>query len=383
MRRDSGEAERAMSTHHLDALRDWVAQQVGLSAPELEFIAGDASPRQYYRVRCHTGQLGVFSCIVMVSPPSENNEAFLHVGRRLAAAGIQTPAVLAQAEAQGWFLLEDFGDLQLLSALNAENVSFHYRQAFQVLAKQVLLPTDGAGIPLYSSSRLNAELLLFTEWFLLRLLKLTISETTTARFFTLSECLIASALEQPQVWVHRDFHSRNMMVLEANLGIIDFQDAVVGPITYDPVSLLKDCYIRWPRDQQLTWLETYYDQLCSMGHVSQEIDGSLSTKAKTSSLSNLIDGVSKARFEQWFDLMGLQRHLKVLGIFARLHIRDEKSAYLDDLPLVVAYVREGLAVTANTDPSIADFREWFEHDLMPVICDQHWYRPIDTAGWVL
>ena len=372
-----------MSTHHLDALRDWVAQQVGLSAPELELIAGDASPRQYYRVRSNTGQLGVSSCIVMVSPPSENNEAFLHVGRCLASAGILTPTVLAQEQGQGWFLLEDFGDLQLLSALNAENVSFHYRQAFQVLAKQVRLPTDGAGIPLYSSSRLNAELLLFTEWFLLRLLKLTISETTTARFFTLSECLIASALEQPQVWVHRDFHSRNMMVLEANLGIIDFQDAVVGPITYDPVSLLKDCYIRWPRDQQLTWLETYYDQLCSMGHVSQEIDGSLSTKAKTSSLSNLIDGVSKARFEQWFDLMGLQRHLKVLGIFARLHIRDEKSAYLDDLPLVVAYVREGLAVTANTDPSIADFREWFEHDLMPVICDQHWYRHIDTAGWVL
>ena len=372
-----------MTKHHLDALRNWVARQVGLSAPELEFIAGDASPRQYYRVRCHTGQLGVSSCIVMVSPPSENNEAFLHVGRRLAAVGIQTPAVLAQAEAQGWFLLEDFGDLQLLSALNAENVSFHYRQAFQVLAKQVRLPTDGAGIPLYSSSRLNAELLLFTEWFLLRLLKLTISETTTARFRTLSECLIASALEQPQVWVHRDFHSRNIMVLKANLGIIDFQDAVVGPITYDPVSLLKDCYIRWPRDQQLVWLETYYDRVCSMGRVSKGIDGSLSTNVKTSSLFNLIDGVSKARFEQWFDLMGLQRHLKVLGIFARLHIRDEKSAYLDDLPVVVAYVREGLAVSADTDPSIADFREWFEHDLMPVICDQHWYRPIDTAGWIL
>ena len=371
-----------MTTHHLDALRSWVAQQVGLSAPELEFIAGDASPRQYYRVRCHTGQLGVSSCIVMVSPPSENNEAFLHVGRRLAAAGIQTPTVLAQAEAQGWFLLEDFGDVQLLSVLTADNVSFYYRQAFEVLAKQVRLPTDGAGIPLYNSSRLNAELSLFTEWFLQRLLKLTVGETTTACFRTLSECLIASALEQPQVWVHRDFHSRNMMVLEANLGIIDFQDAVVGPITYDPVSLLKDCYIRWPRAQQLIWLETYYDQVRSMEHVSQGRDGSLSTEAKTTSRTNLLDGVSHARFEQWFDLMGLQRHLKVLGIFARLHIRDVKSAYLDDLPLVVAYVREGLAENANTDPSIAEFREWFEHDLMPVICDQHWYRPTAATGWI-
>ncbi len=372
-----------MTTHHLDALRNWVAHQVGLAAPELEFIAGDASPRQYYRVRCNTGQVGVSSRIVMVSPPSENNEAFLHVGRRLAAAGIQTPTVLAQAGAQGWFLLDDFGDVQLLSALTADNVSFYYRQAFAVLAKQLRLPTDDAGIPLYSPSRLNAELSLFTEWFLRRLLRLTVDEMTTARFHALSECLIASALEQPQVWVHRDFHSRNMMVLEANLGIIDFQDAVVGPITYDPVSLLKDCYIRWPREQQLIWLETYYDQVRSMGHASQTIDGSLSIKAKTSSLSNLLEGVSKARFEQWFDLMGLQRHLKVLGIFARLHIRDEKSAYLDDLPLVVAYVREGLAETANTDPSIADFREWFEHDLMPVVCAQHWYRPTAAAGWIL
>ena len=372
-----------MTTHHLDALRSWVAQQVGLAAPELEFIAGDASPRQYYRVRCPAGQLGVSSCIVMMSPPSENNEAFLHVGRRLAAAGIQTPTVLAQAKAQGWFLLEDFGDVQLLSALNAENVSFYYRQAFQVLAKQLRLPIDDAGIPLYNASRLNAELSLFTEWFLLRLLKVTVSEKTTARFGALSECLIGSALEQPQVWVHRDFHSRNMMVLEANLGIIDFQDAVVGPITYDPVSLLKDCYVRWPRDQQLIWLEAYYDQVRSTGQVSQGIDESLSTEAKTTSLPNRLCGVSQARFEQWFDLMGLQRHLKVLGIFARLHIRDEKSAYLDDLPLVVAYVREGLAVTANIDPSIADFWQWFEHDLMPVICDQRWYRPTAAAGWIL
>ena len=114
-----------MTTHHLDALRNWVAHQVGLAAPELEFIAGDASPRQYYRVRCNTGQVGVSSRIVMVSPPSENNEAFLHVGRRLAAAGIQTPTVLAQAGAQGWFLLDDFGDVQLLSALTADNVSFY------------------------------------------------------------------------------------------------------------------------------------------------------------------------------------------------------------------------------------------------------------------
>ena len=371
-----------MTTHHLDALRSWVAQQVGLSAPELEFIAGDASPRQYYRVRCDTGQLGVSSCIVMVSPPSENNEAFLHVGRCLAEAGIETPTVLAQAPLQGWFLLKDFGDVQLLSTLSAENVSFRYEQAFEVLVKQVRLPTDDAGIPHYSASRLNTELSLFTEWFLMGSLGVTVSETMIARFRVLCDRLMASALEQPQVWVHRDFHSRNIMVLEAGLGIIDFQDAVIGPITYDPVSLLKDCYIRWPREQQLSWLDTYYDQLRSMGHAFLGVEGSLSTETKKDSLPYLSEEVSKAQFEQWFDLMGLQRHLKVLGIFARLHIRDQKSAYLEDLPLVVAYVREGLAVTANTDASIANFQEWFEHDLMPVIYEQHWYRPIDTAGWI-
>ena len=372
-----------MTAHHLDALQSWVAQQVGLSAPELELIAGDASPRQYYRVRCHNAQLGVSSCIVMVSPPSENNEAFLHVGGCLAAAGIQTPTVLAQAPVQGWFLLEDFGDVQLLSVLNVESASYRYRQAFDVLAKQVRLPTGDAGIPHYSASLLNTELSLFTDWFLLRLLKVTASETTAARFRALSECLITSALEQPQVWVHRDFHSRNMMVLATDLGIIDFQDAVVGPVTYDPVSLLKDCYIRWPRDQQLTWLDAYYDQVQSLGYSFEGVDESLSSEASGGARPDLLKGVSKARFEQWFDLMGLQRHLKVLGIFARLHLRDQKSAYLDDLPLVVAYVREGLAVTVNTDASIANFQEWFEHDLMPMIRVQHWYRPIDMSGWSL
>ena len=373
-----------MTTNHLDALRSWVAQQLGLSAPELEFIAGDASPRQYYRVRCLTAsQLGVSSCIVMVSPPSENNEAFLHVGRCLASAGVQTPKVLAKASERGWFLLEDFGDVQLLSVLNTESASSHYRRALDVLIKQVQLPTKDAGIPDYTASRLNGELSLFSEWFLPRLLNVTVSESIMAGFVALSEYLIISALEQPQVWVHRDFHSRNIMVREADLGIIDFQDAVVGPITYDPVSLLKDCYIRWPRDQQLTWLENYYDQLQSIGHSSHGMDGSLSIQASDGSRLNLLEGVSKARFEHWFDLMGLQRHLKVLGIFARLHIRDHKSAYLDDLPLVVEYVREALAVTANTNGSIADFRQWFERELMPVVRGQYWYRPIDPAGWAL
>ena len=180
-----------MTTHHLDALQSWVAQQPGLDASELELIAGDASPRQYYRVGCLTdGLLGVSSRIVMVSPPSENNEAFLHVGRCLASAGVQTPKVLAQLAERGWFLLEDFGDVQLLSVLNTESASFHYRQAFDVLMKQVQLPTAAAGIPDYNASRLHAELSLFSEWFLPRLLNVTVSEPIMARFTALSEQLL-------------------------------------------------------------------------------------------------------------------------------------------------------------------------------------------------
>jgi aminoglycoside/choline kinase family phosphotransferase len=177
------------------------------------------------------------------------------------------------------------------------------------------------------------------------------------------------------------------MLLEANeIGVIDFQDAVLGPITYDPVSLLKDCYIRWPRAQQLAWLDGYLLQLKSVGIAAPSVNAFTSSVERASrlqALSTQLEKVSAAQFQRWFDLTGLQRHLRVLGVFARLHLRDHKSSYLADLPLVTQYVREALALTADTNSSVAEFRDWFESELMAVICEQSWHQAIDSQGWAL
>jgi aminoglycoside/choline kinase family phosphotransferase len=206
-------------------------------------------------------------------------------------------------------------------------------------------------------------------------------------FATLTNYLVSVFAEQPTVWVHRDFHSRNLMLLEANdLGVIDFQDAVLGPITYDPVSLLKDCYIRWPRAQQLAWLDGYLLQLKSLRVAAPSVNApapSAEQASRQQVLATQLEKVSAAQFQRWFDLTGLQRHLRVLGVFARLHLRDHKSSYLADLPLVTEYVREALTLTADAHGSVAEFRDWFESDLMPVIREQPWYKAIDTEDWAL
>ena len=368
-------------TRQPDGLAQWIAQQLRCAPDEvsLQLVAGDASPRRYYRVIHSDGVMTldareITSCIAMVSPASENNAAFLHVGSRLSEAGVKTPLVWAQSAQQGWFLLEDFGDQQLLSSLSSATAPLFYTAAFAALLRQIGMPCERAGIPQYDAPRLRAELEVFPEWFLAGLLRVEIDESIRQRFAALSEYLIGSVIEQPSVWVHRDFHSRNLMVLEeGELGVIDFQDAVIGPITYDPVSLLKDCYIRWPRSQQLQWLDAYFEQIKLFAEEPPSHAGGIAGQ---------LTDVSAEQFHQWFDLTGLQRHLRVLGVFARLHLRDQKSEYLKDLPLVIEYVREALLLTSGFHDSVADFREWFESELMPVIRRQSWYRPIDPDGWI-
>ena len=389
-----------MSYHPPAGLTEWIADALQ-SAPSqvaIELIAGDASPRRYYRATFLNGAATMtiggapretLSCIAMVSPASENNEAFLSVGAQLAGAGVRTPAVWAQSLQQGWFLLEDFGDQQVLPVLasNPESAAALYQKAFDALVCQISLPCEQADIPTYDAKRLKTELDVFPEWFLSGLLGIQPDESLRQCFTTLTDYLISVFAEQPTVWVHRDFHSRNLMLLEANeLGVIDFQDAVLGPITYDPVSLLKDCYIRWPRAQQLEWLNGYYTQLRSVRVAAVSADAPTPSAQQVSRLQTLatqLEVVSAAQFQRWFDLTGLQRHLRVLGVFARLHLRDHKSAYLADLPLVTEYVREALALTADTHSSVAEFRDWFESDLMSVICEQPWYKAIDSEGWAL
>ena len=387
-------------SHHLAGLAEWIAEalQCAPSHIEIELIAGDASPRRYYRVTPSHGSATLTiggrerqtpSCIAMVSPASENNEAFLSVGAQLAKAGVRAPAVWAQSVELGWFLLEDFGDQQLFASLASHPASAAalYQKAFEALVCQISLPCEWTDIPVYDAERLKAELDVFPEWFLSGLLGVQPDERWRECFAALTVDLISVFAEQPSVWVHRDFHSRNLMLLEAEeLGVIDFQDAVLGPITYDPVSLLKDCYIRWPRAQQLAWLNAYLAQLRRLGVAAPSVNAptlSAEQASRLQALATQLGEVSAAQFQRWFDLTGLQRHLRVLGVFARLHLRDHKSSYLADLPLVTEYVREALALTANAHSSVAEFRDWFESDLMPVIREQPWYKAIDSEGWAL
>ena len=386
-------------SHHPAGLAEWIAEalQCAPSQVEIELIAGDASPRRYYRVTRSNGPATLTigeetrqmpSCIAMVSPASENNEAFLGVGAQLSEVGVRTPVVWAQSLEQGWFLLEDFGDQQLLPSLvsNPDSATAFYQKAFDALVCQISLPCEQVDIPAYDAERLKTELDVFPEWFLSGLLGVQPDERSRQCFTTLTDYLIGVFAEQPTVWVHRDFHSRNLMLLEEDeLGVIDFQDAVLGPITYDPVSLLKDCYIRWPRAQQLAWLDGYLLQLKSLGVASPSVDAPapLADQAlRLQALSTQLEKVSAAQFQRWFDLTGLQRHLRVLGVFARLHLRDHKSSYLADLPLVTEYVREALMLTADAHTSVAEFRDWFESDLMPEIREQPWYKAMGAESWV-
>jgi N-acetylmuramate 1-kinase len=317
--------------------------------PTLVMVAGDASNRRYFRL-----VLGQSSYMVVEAPPvTENNEAFLAVRELLAAAGVRVPQLHAVDLQHGFMLLEDLGDALLLSVLNAASVDGYYRQAFDVLGQ--MAKVTPRGLPAYDRILLKEELGRFPDWFVEALLGYTpdIAERDLlTRFFGK---LVSSALEQPQVLVHRDFHSRNLMLqADGQLAVIDFQDAVHGPITYDVVSLLRDCYIRWPAARVRYWALAYRDSLQA---------------------SALFLEVDEEQFLRWFDWMGLQRHIKVLGTFARLYLRDAKPAYLDDLPLVIAYVLEVVNKYAQQEPEFGEFQRWFDRQLSPLIARQDWSAP--------
>jgi aminoglycoside/choline kinase family phosphotransferase len=212
--------------------------------------------------------------------------------------------------------------------------------------------TSAAGLDPYDRSLLGEELGRFQQWFVQGLLGYNPNPSEQVLLERVFERLISSALEQPLVLVHRDFHSRNLMLAGAEgLAVIDFQDAVAGPVTYDLVSLLRDCYIQWPVERVQAWAHSYRDRLCSQG---------------------LLAVTDEALFLRWFDWMGLQRHIKVLGTFSRLYLRDGKSAYLDDLPLVIQYVLQIADQYAEEEPIFADFSAWFSECLSPLIMTQDW-----------
>lgn len=335
-----------------DELLPWALDVLGAPFGQhracLESVAGDASNRRYFRLL-----LDGSSFILAVAPPeTEKNAEFLAVREVLERAGVNVPALYGADLERGFLLLGDLGRQLLLPELNDATVDACYRAAFGVLHQLAGVDMGDPGWPAYDKQLLGEELERFPEWFVDALLGCEMSPQGVVAWRDLSTLLVSSALEQPRVLVHRDFHSRNLMPQPGGaLGVIDFQDAVMGPVTYDLVSLLRDCYIRWPAEQVERWAGSFYGELSRQG---------------------MLQGIGLDQFLRWFDWMGLQRHLKVLGTFARLYLRDGKAAYLADLPLVVSYVEEMLEKYRDSEPAIAAFAAWFQASLVPGIRRQSW-----------
>ncbi len=316
-----------MSTDRMAALQGFSSQVLGHDRFAVTPASTDASFRRYFRL---TGDKG--SWIVMDAPPDkEKIEPFVRIATKLGEIGLNVPGIMGCDLAQGFCLLTDLGQRLYLSELRADTVERLYGDAMGAL---IVLQTgtflDPGFLPPYSRDMLLAEMELFPTWYLGHHLGIRLAAEETAMLKTAFASLVDTALEQPQVWVHRDFHSRNLMIdPRHNPGILDFQDAVRGPITYDLVSLLRDCYVSWPRELVVDWVKGY----CAL---SRE--------------SGLHDSEDEELFVEWFDRMGVQRHLKVAGIFARLHHRDGKSGYLADLPLTMRYLQETTALYADLRP---------------------------------
>jgi N-acetylmuramate 1-kinase len=293
----------------LEQLHIWICKSLGMNDYKLQPASEDASFRRYLRL-----QFGTQTFIVMDAPPErEPCEPFIDIANRLLAAGVNVPEILEVDAANGFILLSDLGSRLYLTGLNDENADMLYDDALAALLT-MQQRADITGMPLYSDNLLQAEMNLFTDWLLGRHLRIYLNDDQHHTLNNVFDMLKENALTQPQVFVHRDYHSRNLMICEElNPGILDFQDAVIGPVTYDLVSLLKDCYIKWPRDRVNAWALDFYYQLEQ-------------------------SAFSESEFLRWFDLMGVQRHLKASGIFARLFHRDNKNGYLKDIPRTLSYI---------------------------------------------
>jgi aminoglycoside/choline kinase family phosphotransferase len=327
------------SDSRLANLTRWVLEDLGFAGASIAPASADASFRRYFRVT-----QGADSYIVMDAPPDkEDSGPFLTVARILGSLNLNVPIILARDMERGFMLLSDLGSRQYLDALSQDGAAEGlYADALKSLCiMQTAEPAVSHGLPRYDRALLLREMELLPEWFLTRHLGLTIEATERAMLKELFESLTQAAVAQPACFVHRDYHSRNLLVTpENNPGILDFQDAVWGPVTYDLASLLKDCYIAWPPARVRQWVLEYRESLLETGF---KLDA------------------DAAQFLRWFDLMGLQRHIKVLGIFARLFYRDGKSQYLRDLPRVLAYTRD----TASMYPETAAFAEFIARRIDP------------------
>ncbi len=299
-------------------LQQWLQGLFPGRAFSLAPASADASFRQYFRIQLADSDE---SFVVMDAPPQQENcQPFIQVAALFAQAGVTVPKVLAQDLEQGFLLLTDFGSTTYLQVLNLDTARYLYGEACQALVNIQASSRPGV-LPEYDRALLQRELDLFPEWYLGRHLQVQLSDTQKNDLQAVFDRVLSVNLAEPKVFVHRDFHSRNLMFLaqDGTPGILDFQDAVYGPLSYDLVSLFKDAYIEWEEEDALDWLVRYWE---------------VARKAGLPVHSDF------ALFHRDYEFMGVQRHLKVLGIFARLYHRDGKEAYLKDMPLVSRYLRK-------------------------------------------
>ncbi len=346
-------------TERFETMLSWVSQlpmfaQQKISPPLP--ASNDASFRRYFRIQATPEErreegggekyCDQTSYIIMDAPVEfEDCRPFIRISQQLAKMGLQVPEVLAQNLEQGFLLLTDLGDVTYLSALataTEQEADALYQQALTAL---VTLQSKGQklanNLPEYDAPLLETEMNLFSDWLLGSHLNLSLNKIENQQWQSVKTHLQHSALAQPQVYVHRDYHSRNLMVnTSSSPGILDFQDAVQGPLTYDAVSLLRDCYIAWPVEQVTEWQRAYFLQLCTQ---------------------NLIRKDEWIAFQKSMDLMGIQRHLKASGIFARLNHRDGKEGYLNDIPLTLDYIAQ---VGANYS-DMTDLVRLIENRVLP------------------
>ncbi|BCB25618.1 aminoglycoside phosphotransferase [Sulfurimicrobium lacus] len=298
----------------IELMHDWLHGQFPDGGWTVEPASADASFRRYFRVAADEG-----THIVMDAPPEQEDcRPFIHVAQLFDAAGAHVPKIVAQDLQQGFLLLSDLGHTTYLQVLDEGSADALYRDAIDALIK-IQLASRPDTLPPYDEALLQREMNLLPDWYINKHLQATLSDSqreTLQRTFAL---IALNNLSQPKVYVHRDYHSRNLMAASPNPGVLDFQDAVYGPITYDLASLFKDAYITWEEERVLDWCIRYWEQARKAG---------------------LPVNADFYEFYRDFEWMGVQRHIKVLGIFARLYHRDGKDGYLKDIPLVMAYLRK-------------------------------------------
>ncbi|WP_180064500.1 aminoglycoside phosphotransferase family protein [Acinetobacter sp. YH12095] len=324
-----------MNTQREQLIQTWITSVLGSDQFETHFLAGDASFRRYARIKLNNKTF-----MLMDAPPEkEDCGPFVTIDEFFAAHGVRVPKIVAKDLTQGFLLLEDFGDVLLSTLLNDQTVDDYYAQCFKQLIQ--LQDIDGtAHFPEYSYDKLISEMELLTDW-LLPALQIQPSAEESALIKRTFAILANAAVAQPQVIVHRDFHSRNLMKIndDTELGVIDFQDAVIGADTYDLISITRDAYVQWNAERVYRWFKMFYDLLPAASKQDRDFE----------------------QFKKDADMMAIQRHIKILGIFVRLFERDGKSGYLKDLPRVMWYLLE----ESKPYPELQPFMHFIHTTVMP------------------